>query len=480
MATNRTSFQARTWPRPQARAIPTGQANAAWLATYDADTTRHIQLGAIADGASTATVVDQHRVQGAWQQTGVERTVPVSQNLTAEFHAWVYTYLSDLDEEGPPSDPTAVVQRGFDISGAIETVEIRDLPSAVGGPYNITRKRIYRTATGAGGVTTYRLVATIPIVQATYEDSTATANLGAGLISTNWDPPPSDLKGFIALPNGVIAGFRGREVYFSEPYQPHAWPGDYVVVLEDDVVGLENFGTTVVVGTTGSPELISGADPATAAPAKMEFNQSCVSKGSFAYVDLQGVVYASPDGLVHVGPGGGKMISRKAYDRANWQELVPEDIRAVYHDGVYVAFLDGRAVAFDPEQEGVIRTDDDVRTMFHDRERDLIYVVDAADNRLKIWRTQGDDMAVYRTMRWRSRLHVGRPRTYSAAQVIATGYPVTFKLIANGVEFFASDIADANPFRLPASQTLYPNWEYEVSGNNHVEQVLIGAMHEMF
>ena len=255
----------------------------------------------------------------------------------AQFDAWVYTFLSDLGEEGAPSNPSGVVQRGHNVDGTIQPVTIT-MPTGVTGPYNITHKRIYRTVTGLGGTTTYQLLTQIPLSQETFVDTVLIGQLGSALITTNWDPPAEDLKGVIALPNGVLAAFREREVHFSEPYQPHAWPSDYIQVVSADIVGLDNFGTTIVVGTKADPSLINGSDPSNATPSKMEFNHACVSRGSFAYIDLQGVVYASPDGLVLVGPKGGELISRPVYDRSEWQALEPANLRAVYHDGTYLGF----------------------------------------------------------------------------------------------------------------------------------------------
>ena len=399
-------------------------------------------------------------------------------DAVAESHAWVYTFVSDLLEEGPPSTPSAVLTRGFNNDGSIQPVTLT-MDTAVTGPYSIQSKRIYRTATGASGVTTYLLVASVPFAQASYTDSVLTANLGAALISTNWDPPAEDLKGLKSLPNGVLVAFRGREIHFSEPYQPHAWPSDYVQVVDDEVVGLDNFGTTVVVGTEGDPAVLSGSHPSQMTPAKLEYNQSCVSKNSFAYADLQGVIYASPDGLVLVGPQGGQLITEPVYTRKQWAALAPAGmVRAVYHDRAYLAFFADQSVAFDPKMQGIVRTDDAAKVVYHDRARDSVYIIDAT-NRLKEWKTAPAVGDTIRAMRWRSKLHVGSRRTYFAAQVIAENYPVTFRLFADGqrVEFIL--VIDERPFRLDADMGLHAKWFYEIEGQNTVEEVRIGSMMEM-
>ena len=397
-----------------------------------------------------------------------------------QFDAWVYTFVSNLGEEGASSSPTAVIERGFNIDGTIQPVTIT-MPTAVSGPYNITHKRLYRTVMGAGGLTSYQLVTQIPLTTAAFTDAALTISLTSALITTTWDPPAEDLKGLISLPGGILAAFRGREVHFSEPYQPHAWPSDYIQVVEEDVMGLDNFGSTVVVGTKGSPELINMSDPANAAPVKMELNQSCIAGRSFSYVDLQGVVYASPDGMVLVGPSGGQVLSKAVYDRKDWQALTPETLRSVYHDGAYLGFLADKMIAFDPEQKGVIESADVANAVFHDRERDAVYIVDDADNTLKQWVSDADSTAVLRTARWRSNNNVGLRRTFQAAQVVAQGYPIHFRLFADGGDtpVFDIEVSSRVPFRMPPSIGLHGEWQYEVEGQFTVEEVRIGAMSEM-
>ena len=285
----------------------------------------------------------------------------------------------------------------------------------------------------------------------------------------------------IALPNGVLAAFKGREIHFSEPYQPHAWPGDYIQVVDADVVGLDNFGSTVVVGTKGDPHLINVADPLNAAAVKMELNQACISGKSFAYIDLQGVVYASPDGLVLVGPSGGKLVTDSVYNRENWQALDPTTIRSVYHDGNYLGFLTDKAIAFNQKQQGAIETTDVVDAIFNDRERDKLYVVDNADNMLKEWVSSAEASAVLRSARWCSNIDVGLARIFSSAQVIAKGYPIQFRLFADSdrVPIWEKEVTGRNPFRIPANLGLHGDWQYEVEGQNTVEEVRIGGMRDM-
>ena len=398
----------------------------------------------------------------------------------AESHVWVFTFLTDLDEEGPPSPASGTLTRKFNVDGTIQPVTIT-MPTGVTGSYGVNRKRIYRAATGASGVTTYQFVATVNLSADTFVDTVPTADLGSTIVSTFWDPPPEDLTGLIALPNGVLAGYVGRDVYLSESYQPHAWPTDYIQTVDAEIVGLGNFGTNVVVGTKGRPYLISGASPATVSVARMEFEQICAAKRSFAAVDQQGVTFASPEGLVLVGPGGGLFLSRKYYDRADWQALSPAEFRAVYHDGAFLTFSNSKATALNPDIEGIVEIEDaGIKAVFRDTERDKVYVIDS-DRYLAEWKSSQAAGDALRTMRWRSRVHVGVTRTFSAAQVIADAYPVTFRLFTEAgiAAIFIKAVASRAPFRLPADLGLHAEWSYEIEATTAVKEVRIGAMMEM-
>ena len=396
---------------------------------------------------------------------------------TAESHAWVYTFVTDLEEEGPPSSPSVVLTRKFNADGTIQPVTVTTATSLTGST-GANRKRIYRTATGATS-SAYLLVAEIPISQAAYTDQTLTGSLGDALISTFWDPPPEDLDGLIALPNGVLAGFLNRDVHFSEPYQPHAWPTDYIQTLDDDIVGMGNFGTNLVVGTKGRPYIMSGADPSSVSVARLELNQACASKHGFAEIDQMGVVFASTEGLVLVGPGGSSMVSEQYFDKQTWQALSPEDMRAFYHDGSWVGYThDGGMVAVNATMNGVVEIGHtDIQCHYRDPDDDTVYLLDNS-RFLKAFGTHPVSSVAARGMRWRSRIHIGPLRTFSAAQVVADDYPVTFKIFGNDTEIYSKAVANRNPFRLP-SMGLNSDWYYEVSGANAVRQVLVGNMSEM-
>ena len=303
----------------------------------------------------------------------------------SEFVSWVYTFVSDLDEEGPPSPASTLLERFFKQDGTLPPVTLSDMETGVTGAYSIAHKRIYRTVVGAGGETAYHFVKTVAATVDTTIDDVPTVSVGDELRTLTWQAPPANLSGLTALPNGVLAGFVDRTLWLSEPYEPHAWPPEYTLVMDYPIVALGVYGTTVVVLTTGVPYLVDGVHPQYMTQSKLELDQACIAKRSVTRFGNTGILYASPDGLVQVGPGTAQVITREIFNKGNWDALHPKTIRAVYHDENYLAFHDGGMFALMQDMSGVSHFSDVPSAFFQDRERDALYVVE--DGELREWST---------------------------------------------------------------------------------------------
>ena len=354
-----------------------------------------------------------------------------------ETRVYVYTYVSGWGEEGVPSAPTKVtVSQGG-------TVQLANMSTAPAGSYNITAKRIYRAQQTASGAAALLFVAEIPVAQTTYNDTIAAADLGDELSTADYDMPPATMAGMTVMPNGMAVAFDGYDILFCEPFKPYAWPGKYRLTADYPIVGLGVFGSTVVVMTTGNPYLITGTDPATMSMDKMSLPQACVSKRSIVNVD-DGVMYASPDGLVYVGAGGARLVTESKYDREKWQALGPSTISAYWHDGRYIAFYTGGAFIFEPAAEGDLVFFDDAATAgYVDRINDALYLCSAGVIRKF-------NAGVDKTYTWRSKKFQYTGRTPPAfAMVDATGYPLTLKLFWDGALKHTQTVASERPFALP-------------------------------
>lgn len=275
------------------------------------------------------TYYDNILVQGS----GSTGYVPVN---TAT--SYVYRFTNDVNESSAPSFASATVLRPDGVSTTVTTPT--DLPSGISSEWGITKKQIFRSVTGDTG-TIFRFVAEIPLEQADYVDTLATTELGDALDSQGWDLPPADMRGILALPNGVMVGFSKNQLCFSAQNRPHAWPVNYRLNTDTDIVGIGAIDTTVVIGTQSFPYIASGVDPAAFGMAKLEVQQACVAKRSVVPLLGIGVVFASPDGLVSVlGPGQVRNLTEDIFTREQWQALAPETIIAASHDNVYHFFYD--------------------------------------------------------------------------------------------------------------------------------------------
>lgn len=274
--------------------------------------------------------------------------------------SYVYCYVTGWGEEGPPCEPTAVV----DVEeGKYITLTGISFPTNYAADYNIVGYRVYRLSAGTQGAEYMLLECAemdddtttgghIPVADTTVTDRNGVSayeiipatDLTDTLQTENCTAPPVDLEGLILLSNGVMAGFKNNEVYVSEPGLPYAFPSAYVNVTDFDVVGLGYFGTTIVVLTKGTPYLIDGFDPLAMVMRRIPKNQSCLSKRGIVSTE-NGVLYPSPDGLVLV-QGGAEVITREFITKEQFAELSPETWVSVMYEGQYIAFCKGTTTGY--------------------------------------------------------------------------------------------------------------------------------------
>lgn len=277
--------------------------------------------------------------------------------------AYLATFVSEYGEEGPASEP-------FLANGKMDATFTITIPAAnsadLGEDRNIKKIRLYRTIVSAAGTTTYyRLYETDATTSTqTFIDIVTDANLASLPIleSTEWVAPPA-LEGMVSMPNGIMAGYVGNTLYFSEPYRPHAWPGIYSLTIDYDVVGMSVTGQTLVVCTKGNPITASGVNPASITTSKLAVFEPCLSKGSILPTE-EGVYYTSPNGLILVNAGIIQNVTKQFISRDRWASIAYKGkVNAGRLNGAYIAYGAGIEQAFqnafqddfaqtEPEDEG--------------------------------------------------------------------------------------------------------------------------------
>ena len=247
--------------------------------------------------------------------------------------AYGYTFVTDIGEEGPIS-PLSTIDVYID-----SEVNVGAMEGPPSGNYQFglaALKRIYRSVTSSDGTDLY-FVGEEAVSTTTFTDDTEVTALGELLLSADWDMPPEGMQGLVLMPNGILAAFNGRDLCFCVPYVPHAWPVDYRLSLDSEIVALGVVGQSLVITTKGQPYIAMGTDSASMTLEKLEIKQSCVSKRGL--VDMgDSVIYPSPDGLIEISRSNARRITKVLFSRDQWEALNPQNIVAYFWEGKYLFF----------------------------------------------------------------------------------------------------------------------------------------------
>lgn len=345
---------------------------------------------------------------------------------TAETRAYVYTYVSTFGSVLEESAPSPAASISLATTTTTVTVSAFGTAPTTAAGYNITAIRIYRSVSSATSAA-YLYVGQVTVTPSTgvasgsFSDTVTAANLGSALTSTYFTPPPATLQGLTAMPNGILAGFTGNQVWFSEPYLPHAWPVSYMMTVGSPIVGLGVFGQTLVVCTTQNPYLITGSQPGAMTQEKVPLPEPCVSKKSITS-DQFGVLYASPNGLVSIAPGTQDVISRQLFTRDEWQAYIPSSLVGVVYQNMYIGFYQAGStksaiIIMRGDTPPLVTLDVASQAVFVAKSTANVYYVSPIDNNIY----QLDADPVNNTYyEWTSKVFIlGSPTNYSVAKVQA-------------------------------------------------------------
>ena len=354
----------------------------------------------------------------------------------AESRVYVVTFVSSWGEEG--SSSSASVQVNV-LTG--QTVDLT-LPAVPSGAYHFSSKRIYRSVAGTTGAT-YLFVEEVASTAMTYTDYKLAASLGEVLPSLGHFPPPAGMQGLTPMPNGIMAGFLGRDVYFSEPYKPHAWPLAYSMTVDSPIVGLGVFGTTLLVLTRADPFVISGSDPSNFTMVRAEGAQACMAKRSIVGMD-GGVIYAAPDGLFMAGSSGFRNLTENLFTKVEWQLLAPATLQGFSIGTRYIGFGVSSGFIFDLQTGDYMPLDWAATAGFYEAKFNTLYLVTGTNQLVRF------DAGTNLSMTWKSKpFYVARATNLTSARVEAKAYPVTARIYADGALVHTQTVASDDVFRLP-------------------------------
>ena len=288
----------------------------------------------------------------------VERHGDLSGVELTETRAYTWTLVNDWGEESMPYLPgngnSDAEFELLELDGNDEVLVQATMPTPQEiMDYGYAKWRLYRSNSGSQA-SAFQLVFEKALTDNPVTDKKSNAALLESLASMTWEPPPvvngKYLQGICALPNGFMAGFIDKTVYFSEVFRPYAWPSEYTHTFQYPIVGLGVFGQTLVVLTETGPWYLSGSDPSSMSKEDTRSNQACVSARSICPVD-GGVIFASPDGLCLASPTGIKVFLPAPTGKVAWADIDlihVRDMQCAEHDGV-LYFLYGH-----PEANGAM------------------------------------------------------------------------------------------------------------------------------
>lgn len=282
-------------------------------------------------------------VLGYYEATNIPGKVPEGTVEIKEVRYYTHTLVNQYGEESKPylpGDGNSDTDLPFIECNQAETATIYlnggTLPAGVTSAW---KWRLYRSAAGADAANFF-LVAEVPITTLSFVDLRRTPSLNEQLQTTTWFPPPTHttggtryLRGLTQMPGQFLAGFVDNVVYFSEPLHPYAWPPQYAIPLNDDVVAQAVFGLTLVVLTKGRPVYINGNSPESLSRVDLESIEMCVSARSVVPV-TGGVVFASQNGLCIATQSGIVNMTESLYTRDEWEALNPKTMVCAEHNGV--------------------------------------------------------------------------------------------------------------------------------------------------
>lgn len=288
-------------------------------------------------GSNGVKVFRQYK--GVWHRVGVlnnadamiiDHSEDISANEVLDLDKYsalqgVYQYVMTYydNNRGRESGPSVVTDEyNLEDSGV---VNFTSLP--ISSDPTVTHKRLYRVG---GDITTFSLVAQLPVAQTTFTDNIKDVDVGDLLITDTYLPAPNAIK-YLCTANGMLFGAEGPRVRYTPIGQPEAWPELYYITFESTVTALAVVYTGILVCTLTKTYVITGSGPNSLSlgPA-ISTDQGCLNhasmqvlKGAALWVSYEGICASSGDTV--------KVISRQQLGKLSLNPVDSTLVNEVYH-----------------------------------------------------------------------------------------------------------------------------------------------------
>lgn len=270
-------------------------------------------------------------------------------SMPGEAYAYIATFVNKWGEESAPLPPMEI----FTPSGASGVELYLNIAKSQAKEVEISEDRvplhglrIYRTPSGVSATTDgYYYVGTVKFgddaslpgevylndtlriegeswVVSLDVSGTALGSQCATLDMVSDVSELQKLQGLTTLYNGILAAFKGNEVWYSEPYQPWAWNRANVHTLPHKIVSLLPHEQGVYILTDQYPYFASGATPDSMMPTRIPSQFSCLNRRAATVVNGQ-AVYLSPDGPVLL-DGASAKLENFVWSRETWRNIMQQ------------------------------------------------------------------------------------------------------------------------------------------------------------
>lgn len=441
----------------------------------------------------------------------------ISRDRLRDSRGWRYSYLDSEGREGPLSPVSEIVESEIDGTATIQ------IPAdSFDSSFDVVGIRLYRVVSRTEDLMPLNDLngSATPIVEALYvgdyahvaggdytiTDDLPDAELGQAALCDDNFAPPENLQGLISLPDGVLVGFEGKNLWFSEPWDYHAW--NCSLNLDDCIKQIVYCESSIYVLTDGHPYTITATSPDKTCRccravwrSPISFPILCPESASKL---ANGIMYASHDGMI-IMRGPSVAVSTDRYiDRDEWLAWRPETIRGAVYKGRYHGFSDfvtplgehdkvlpkgfiwdfGEAVYADGDVglDSNLITHDVPAWTTHVTRDGFLFI--AYGKEIRRWEGSNEPLRYV----WRSVVNVENGLTnFSCAKIVSEDHyrrqpnarELNFTLYADGRKIFQKRIKDGNVFRLP--RTAYAiDYEIEISGFVEVNEIhLATSMQEL-
>lgn len=385
------------------------------------------------------------------------------------------TVVNIWGEESAPSNPVLFDRQ----AGQNATYTVTH--TATAGQQAINGINFYRTYPSLQGTTEYFLINSTPASLsggvAPLVDASDAPQTTTNLTSTEWDLPPATPNNLTYVGNGFFVVGAGKDLVFSEPYRPHAWP--YRMTLPHGIVGIVAIEGGILVTTQAQCYIVSGAHPTQMREQLLPVEQAGWSSTAMARVE-GAAIFASNDGLVSVYGGQPSMKESQAlFRRKDWRAAYGSarlNLRLAHHDGRLLGLVDPSYPATVSADPFLLRLDEAAGSHCRLDAGQAIYGTAVSGTTDQLFVTTATGFAEFAgsstdlAYEWRSGERLfPLPIGFACGVVDAVG-TATLEVYADGVLRGTVAVSGRTNFRLPPNGPAY-RWSVKLTGTATVREV---------